>query len=133
MPPPPPPLQTKGTIGGNNNISDGGPLLGPFLVHTVLGPRPPPPFPILPWPPTFPQASRKADSILNHTLKNTMADAAGDIEMFLSKAAPNGTPDLAHLRQAAASLGRGMRRCRHRQAYLQLAAHRYQIMLQVIR
>ena len=30
------------------------------------------------------EASQKADSILNHSLKNRMADAAGEIELFLS-------------------------------------------------
>ena len=92
------------------------------------------PFPIcrtplchLPSSPHPPQASRKADSILNHTLKNTMADAVGDIDMFLQKTAAN--IDVMHLRQAAAALRRGMRQCRHRQAYLQLAAHRYQVVL----
>ena len=76
------------------------------------------------------EASRKADSILNHTLKNTMADAVGDIDMFLQKTAAN--IDIMHLRQAAAALRRGMRQCRHRQAYLQLAAHRYQVVLQTV-
>ena len=76
------------------------------------------------------EASRKADSILNHTLKNTMADAVGDIDMFLQKTAAN--IDVTHPRQAAAALRRGMRQCGHRQAYLQLAAHRYQVVLQPV-
>ena len=69
-------------------------------------------------------ASRQADSILNHTLKNTMADAAGNIEMFLDNVEPG--MDVVHLKQSEASLRRGMRACQHRQAYLQLAAQRYQ-------
>jgi signal transduction histidine kinase len=72
-------------------------------------------------------ASRQADSILNHTLKNTMADAAGNIEMFL-ETDQTGT-DVIHLRQSCASLRRGMRACQHRQAYLQLAAEKYKIAL----
>ena len=43
-PPPPPldfPLQTKMTIVGKNEIS--ATLAGPFLVHKLLGHRPPPP------------------------------------------------------------------------------------------
>ena len=67
-------------------------------------------------------ASRKADSILNHTLKNTMADAAGEIEIFLQDPSADST---AHLRQSYAALRRGMRSCRHRQAYLHLAMHSY--------
>ena len=77
------------------------------------------------------EASRKADSILNHTLKNTMADAAGEIDLFLE----NGPCDevaCAPLRQSVASLRRGMRSCRHRQAYLQLVAHQYTPSLQPV-
>ena len=70
------------------------------------------------------EASRTADSILNHTLKNTMADAAGDIEMFLDTH-ESSSASVQHLRQSLASLRKGMRSCRHRQAYLQLAAQRF--------
>ena len=69
------------------------------------------------------EVSREADSILNHTLKNTMADAAGEIEMFLES---------DHLRRSVACLQRGMRSCRHRQAYIQLAAERYQLSCQAV-
>ena len=43
-PPPPstPPPQTKVTIVGKNEIYNREKLSGPFLVHRVLGPRPPP-------------------------------------------------------------------------------------------
>ena len=77
------------------------------------------------------EASRQADSILNHTLKNTMADAAGEIEMFLEKTAcaPSAT---RHLQQSSASLRRGMRSCRHRQAYLNLVMHRYMVSLRPV-
>ena len=40
---PPPPPRTKGTIVGNNEIYRRETLIGPFLVHKCLGPRPPPP------------------------------------------------------------------------------------------
>ena len=50
-------------------------------------------------------ASRKADSILNHTLKNTMADAAGEIEMFLQNMSLQPSA-LAHLQQSFAALRR---------------------------
>ena len=76
-------------------------------------------------------ASRKADSILNHTLKNTMADAAGEIELFL-KDHPEDTTSLLYLRRSMECLRRGMRTCRHRQAYLQLAADRYKLSLQPV-
>ena len=38
-----PPRKTKGTIVGNNEICRWENLVGPFLVHNILGPRPPPP------------------------------------------------------------------------------------------
>ena len=76
-------------------------------------------------------ASRHADSILNHTLKNTMADAASDVELFLEGLeAGTGAIDETHLQKAAASLWRGMRSCRNRQAYLNLVAGKYCIALQ---
>ena len=71
------------------------------------------------------RASRQADSILNHTLKNTMADAASDIELFLE----DGVVGEGHLRRAAASLWRGMRSCLNRQAYLHLVAGKYSVSL----
>ena len=71
------------------------------------------------------EASRKADSILNHTLKNTMADAAADIEMFLTDT-DSPEPSVRHLRLSMATLRRGMRACRHRQAYIQLESGGYQ-------
>ena len=72
-------------------------------------------------------ASRQADSILNHTLKNTMGDAAGNIEMFLDEV--DSSTDVVYLRQSWASLRGGMRACQHRQAYLHLAAQKYKISL----
>ena len=76
-------------------------------------------------------ASRKADSTLNHTLKNTMADADAEIEMFLQKC-PSNEADLDHLRHTRECLQRGMRTCRHRQAYLQLAADQYALSLKAV-
>ena len=77
------------------------------------------------------EASRKADSILNHTLKNTMADAAADIEMFLTNTdLPE--PSVRHLRLSVATLRRGMRACRHRQAYINLESGGYQPSLQPV-
>ena len=72
--------------------------------------------------------TREADSILNHTLKNTMADAAGQLEIFLDD--PNLTEDLdarliQNLKMALASLQRGMKCCRNRQAYLSLVSGTY--------
>ena len=40
---PPPPPETKVTIVGNNEIYKRENLVGPFLVHKLLGPRPPTP------------------------------------------------------------------------------------------
>ena len=74
-------------------------------------------------------AGRHADSILNHTLKNTMADAAGSIELFLERRQNRGESEV-HLQHAAAALRRGMRSCRNRQAYLHLVAGNYVVSLQ---
>eukprot|EP00668_Euglena_longa_P010730 GGOE01013007.1.p1 GENE.GGOE01013007.1~~GGOE01013007.1.p1 ORF type:complete len:560 (-),score=116.12 GGOE01013007.1:676-2355(-) len=65
-------------------------------------------------------ASQTADSILNHTLKNTLADVAGIIEMFLAGAQERGT-----LEDAMACLRRGMKSCRERQVYLKLVGGEY--------
>eukprot|EP00670_Eutreptiella_braarudii_P012780 CAMPEP_0174335302 /NCGR_PEP_ID=MMETSP0810-20121108/20663_1 /TAXON_ID=73025 ORGANISM="Eutreptiella gymnastica-like, Strain CCMP1594" /NCGR_SAMPLE_ID=MMETSP0810 /ASSEMBLY_ACC=CAM_ASM_000659 /LENGTH=618 /DNA_ID=CAMNT_0015453577 /DNA_START=13 /DNA_END=1870 /DNA_ORIENTATION=+ len=67
------------------------------------------------------EASRKADSVLNHSLKNRMADAAGEVELFLD------TYDGPHqvLLECVSSLRRGMQLCQHRQAYVDLAAGQY--------
>ena len=50
QPPPPPfnpPPPTKVTIVGKNEIKNRANLVGPFLVHKLLGSRPPPPLPPL--------------------------------------------------------------------------------------
>ena len=43
---PPPPPQTKVTIVGKSEIYRWENLVGPFLVHKLLGPRPPPSSPL---------------------------------------------------------------------------------------
>ena len=45
MTPPPPRIQTKVTIEGKHEIYKRENLVRPFLVHTLLAPRPPPPPP----------------------------------------------------------------------------------------
>ena len=70
------------------------------------------------------ESSKKADSILNHSLKNRMADAAGEVEIFLSKY--SGPEEMsASLWQCSRSLRRGMEMCQHRHALLKLAAGDY--------
>ena len=68
------------------------------------------------------EASQKADSILNHTLKNKMADAAGELELFLSTYDGPRHP----FQKILTSLRRGMQMCQQRQAYLKLMAGAYQ-------
>ena len=72
--------------------------------------------------------SKEADSILNHSLKNTMADPAGQLEIFLDD--PDGIKDLdpsliQNLKMALASLRRGMKSCRNRQTYISLVSGTY--------
>ena len=67
------------------------------------------------------EASRKADSVLHHSLKNRMADAAGEAELFLD--AYDGPQEV--LPECVSSLRRGMQLCQHRQAYADLAAGQY--------
>eukprot|EP00667_Euglena_gracilis_P005523 EG_transcript_5556 len=73
------------------------------------------------------RASQTADSVLNHSLKNTMADVAGHIETFLGGAA-----DRSALEDALSCLRRGMRICKERQVFLQLAAGEYRPMRNVV-
>eukprot|EP00667_Euglena_gracilis_P006648 EG_transcript_6702 len=73
------------------------------------------------------QASQMADSVLNHSLKNTLADVAGNIEMFLAGSLPTKA-----LEDCIVSLRRGMRSCKERQVYLQLVAGQYQPVLNAI-
>eukprot|EP00667_Euglena_gracilis_P001829 EG_transcript_1829 len=71
------------------------------------------------------EASQEADTILNHLLKNVMADAAGCIHLYLqspSNPPPHSPPDLV---QAMECLERGVAWCRKRQALLRIASGRY--------
>eukprot|EP00667_Euglena_gracilis_P002334 EG_transcript_2333 len=66
------------------------------------------------------KASQLADSVLNHGLKNTMADVAGNMELFLS-----GEVGPETLVTGMAALRRGIRSCRERLVYLKLVAGDY--------
>ena len=79
------------------------------------------------------QAARKADSILNHTLKNTMADAAGQITLFLEDMKAQGQDPNPDLQWAIDSLQRGMRSCQQRQALIQLVSSTYSVALRPVR
>eukprot|EP00667_Euglena_gracilis_P002064 EG_transcript_2064 len=68
-------------------------------------------------------ASQLADSILNHTLKNILADVAANLEVFLTGSADAGP---ALLEDCIARLQRGMQSCKDRQTYLKLTAGEYQ-------
>eukprot|EP00667_Euglena_gracilis_P007839 EG_transcript_7934 len=68
------------------------------------------------------EAAMQADTILNHMLKNIMADAAGCIWLFAATTSDPIPPDL---QTALACLDRGMRWCRQRQALLRLTAGTY--------
>jgi len=61
-----------------------------------------------------------ADDILNHMLKNTLADAAGYIELFLAGAS---TSEVLH--DSVHCLRRGMKACKQRQVYVKLVAGEY--------
>eukprot|EP00667_Euglena_gracilis_P017649 EG_transcript_18648 len=67
------------------------------------------------------RASEKADSVLNHILKNAMADAWGCIYLFESQAGA----DPGQLQQARRCLQRGMNWCRRREAILRMTAGSY--------
>eukprot|EP00667_Euglena_gracilis_P002637 EG_transcript_2644 len=66
------------------------------------------------------QASQSADSILNHTLKNTLSDVAGTIELYLANIVQRNT-----LEGAMDRLRRGMRACKERQVFLKLVGGDY--------
>jgi len=66
--------------------------------------------------------SRTSDSILNHMLKNTLADASGNIELYLME---NDKGSEVGLHDSLVCLRRGIRYCRDRQAYLKLVAGSY--------
>jgi len=66
------------------------------------------------------RASETADSILNHTLKNILADVAAYIDLFLAGSAPREV-----LGDALACLRRGVKACKERQVYLKLVVGSY--------
>eukprot|EP00667_Euglena_gracilis_P001628 EG_transcript_1628 len=66
------------------------------------------------------QASQMADSILNHTLKNILADVAGNLELFLANVVGRDV-----LEDAMVGLTRGMKSCKERNVYLKLVAGEY--------
>eukprot|EP00667_Euglena_gracilis_P007068 EG_transcript_7130 len=66
------------------------------------------------------QASQMADSVLNHTLKNTLADVAANMEIFLAGRAP---PSV--LEDSIVCLRRGIQGCKQRQLYVTLASGKY--------
>eukprot|EP00668_Euglena_longa_P024350 GGOE01030409.1.p1 GENE.GGOE01030409.1~~GGOE01030409.1.p1 ORF type:complete len:678 (+),score=225.27 GGOE01030409.1:43-2034(+) len=73
------------------------------------------------------QASQMADSVLNHTLKNTLADVAANVEIFLAGNAP---PSV--LEDSIVCLRRGIRSCKQRQAFLKLVSGSYNPAINVV-
>eukprot|EP00667_Euglena_gracilis_P008154 EG_transcript_8240 len=66
------------------------------------------------------QAAQMADSMLNHTLKNLLADVAATIEVYLAGEALSST-----LEDSVTCLRRGMMACKERQVYLKLVSGEY--------
>ena len=66
-----------------------------------------------------------ADSVLNHILKNTMADAGGCIELFVEESGFTDSDD-GLLSKASNILFRGMWWCKLREALLKMVAGRYE-------
>jgi len=73
------------------------------------------------------RASETADNILNHMLKNTLADVAGYIELHLQGSVP-----VSALHDSLACLRRGMRACKERLVYLKLVAGDYTPVLNAV-
>eukprot|EP00668_Euglena_longa_P027863 GGOE01034901.1.p1 GENE.GGOE01034901.1~~GGOE01034901.1.p1 ORF type:complete len:658 (+),score=171.88 GGOE01034901.1:128-2101(+) len=73
------------------------------------------------------QASQLADSVLNHMLKNTLADVAADIEIFLA-----GELGPEVLEDAVVCLRRGLQSCRERMVFLKMVAGEYAPVLSAI-
>ena len=74
-------------------------------------------------------SSRTANNVQNHTISNNMAEAAGLIELFLDTAQSE-DPKYSVLHSATARPQRGMRACRHRQAYVPMAANENELALE---
>eukprot|EP00667_Euglena_gracilis_P003350 EG_transcript_3360 len=70
------------------------------------------------------QASQKADSMLNHILKNVMSEAHGCIDLFFGHREAEALA-FSHLRQAQEILERGMRWCKKRQVMVQVNSGNY--------
>eukprot|EP00667_Euglena_gracilis_P013206 EG_transcript_13600 len=73
------------------------------------------------------QASQLADSVLNHMLKNVLADVAANIEIFLA-----GELGPEVLEDAVVCLRRGIQSCRARMVYLKMVAGDYVPVLNAI-
>ena len=72
-------------------------------------------------------AQPRADSVLNHVLKNVMVDSFNSIELFLEEGA-----EQAVLSEAQALLFRGMWWCRMREAMLHIVAGSYKLALKEV-
>eukprot|EP00667_Euglena_gracilis_P004881 EG_transcript_4907 len=68
------------------------------------------------------QLAEQADSMLNHMLKNIMADAHGSVTLFLQE---EGTSAPEHLQRAQQCLDKGMRWCKKRHTMLQVVRGDY--------
>eukprot|EP00667_Euglena_gracilis_P001912 EG_transcript_1911 len=73
------------------------------------------------------QASQMADSVLNHTLKNILADVAGNVELYLADVVGR-----TALEDALTWLTRGMKSCKQRNVYLKLVAGEYRPIMNII-
>eukprot|EP00668_Euglena_longa_P025129 GGOE01031361.1.p1 GENE.GGOE01031361.1~~GGOE01031361.1.p1 ORF type:complete len:711 (-),score=198.49 GGOE01031361.1:160-2292(-) len=73
------------------------------------------------------QASQMADSILNHMLKNILADVAGNLELFLA-----GMVGDSILQDGIACLSRGISACKERHVYLKLVTNEYLPVMNVV-
>ena len=67
-------------------------------------------------------ASTEADRILNHCLKNNIADAAGNLDIVIADAGKGKATRLGLLRAAREALQRGMESCRSRKTFTKLCA-----------
>ena len=88
-----PPPKTKVTFVGKNEIYNQENLIGPFLVHKLLGPRPPlapsPPFEYFPAPPSFPRlgtVSTLTASVRHHCSPTASTATATDFQPHLTAA-----------------------------------------------
>eukprot|EP00667_Euglena_gracilis_P007397 EG_transcript_7473 len=73
------------------------------------------------------QATQLADSVLNHMLKNTLADVAANLEIYLA-----GELGPEVLEDAVVCLRRGIRSCRERMVYLKMVAGEYKPVMNTV-